>query len=78
MFNGTPLFPGQNEEDELDQIFKKLGTPTVEEMPQLLFYPKWNPNQEVYPAGSLHDLVPRMDPIALDLLSVVFGIVDEK
>ena len=78
MFNGTPLCPGQNEEDELDQIFKKLGTPTVEEMPQLHSYPKWNPNQEVYPAGSLHDLVPRMDPIALDLLSVGFGIVDEK
>ena len=78
MFNGTPLFPGQNEEDELDQIFKKLGTPTVEEMPQLRSYAKWNPKVVVYPGGALRDLVPWMDPIALDLLSVVFGIDDEK
>lgn len=77
MFNGTPLFPGQNEEDELDLIFKRLGTPTIEEMPKLQSYPKWNPNQEIYPKCSLQELVPRMDPLALDLLSVMYKITNE-
>ena len=28
LFNGNPLFPGQSELDQLDAIFKLLGTPT--------------------------------------------------
>jgi len=28
MFIGKPLFKGQNEDDQLEKIFKILGTPT--------------------------------------------------
>ena len=78
MFNGSPLFPGQDEEDERDVIFKKLGTPTLETMPKLNTYPKWNPEQVVYPPIALKELVPRMDNKALDLLSVGGGGVSER
>lgn len=70
MYNGTPLFPGQNEADERDIIFKKLGTPNPSTMPKLATYPEWNVNYPQYPPCNLHDLVPRMDTTALDLLGV--------
>jgi len=28
MFNGKPIFKGMNEDDQLEKIFKYLGTPT--------------------------------------------------
>ena len=77
MFNGSPLFPGQDEEDERDVIFKKLGTPTLATMPKLNTYPEWNCNMPMYPAKPFNTLVPRMDPLALDLLSVGGGGVSE-
>ena len=70
MYTGTPLFPGQNEADERDIIFKKLGTPTPSTMPKLHTYPEWNANYPQYPGYRLNDLVPRMDAQALDLLGV--------
>lgn len=78
MFNGSPLFPGQDEEDERDVIFKKLGTPTLATMPKLNTYPEWNCNTPMYPAKPFNTLVPRMDPLALDLLSVGGGGVSER
>ena len=70
LYNSTPLFPGQNEADERDVIFKKLGTPTLATMPKLASYPEWNASYPMYPRRSLNELVPRMDSNALDLLSV--------
>ncbi|KNB42046.1 CDK protein kinase [Blastocystis sp. subtype 4] len=69
LYNSTPLFPGQNEADERDVIFKKLGTPTLATMPKLASYPEWNASYPMYPRRSLNELVPRMDSNALDLLS---------
>ena len=46
LYNSTPLFPGQNEADERDVIFKKLGTPTLATMPKLASYPEWNASIE--------------------------------
>lgn len=71
LYNSTPLFPGQNEADERDVIFKKLGTPTLATMPRLSTYPEWNGNTPMYPPKPFNQLVPRMDPLALDLLSVM-------
>lgn len=70
LYNGTPLFPGQNEADERDVIFKKLGTPTLATMPKLACYPEWNASYPMYPGRPLSELVPRMDSNALDLLNV--------
>ena len=66
----------QNEADEREVIFKKLGTPTLATMPRLNTYPEWNGNTPMYPPKPFNQLVPRMDPLALDLLSVgVVGVV---
>ena len=70
LYNNTPLFPGQNEADERDIIFKKLGSPNLVNMPKLASYPEWNANISIYPGRPLKELVPRMDTNALDLLSV--------
>lgn len=76
LYNNTPLFPGQNEADEREVIFKKLGTPTLATMPRLNTYPEWNGNTPMYPPKPFNQLVPRMDPLALDLLSVwIAGVV---
>lgn len=70
LYNNTPLFPGQNEKDERDIIFRKLGTPNLSTMPKLASYPEWNASIPIYPGVPLNELVPRMDNNALDLLSV--------
>ena len=70
LYNNSPLFPGQNEADERDVIFKKLGTPTLLTMPKLNTYPEWNPQYPMYPGRPLRELVPRMDSQAIDLLGV--------
>ena len=31
LFNATPLFPGSSELDQIDTIFKYLGTPSYEQ-----------------------------------------------
>lgn len=69
MYNGCPLFPGQNDKNQLDTIFQKLGTPTIEQWPQSRQL-DWNPNTPNYPPQKLEDIVPRMSPEAIDLLSV--------
>ena len=74
LYNSTPLFPGQNESDEREVIFKKLGSPNLANMPKLNTYPEWNASmQNVYKPRPLSELVPRMDSNALDLLSVEMG-----
>lgn len=70
LYNSTPLFPGQNEADERDIIFRKLGSPNLSNMPKLTTYPEWNANIPNYPGHPLKELVPRMDNDALDLLGV--------
>ena len=77
LYNSTPLFPGQNESDEREVIFKKLGSPNLANMPKLNTYPEWNASmQNVYKPRPLSELVPRMDNNALDLLSVGWGCGD--
>ena len=73
LYNNTPLFPGQNDADEREVIFKKMGSPNTNpltSMPKLASYPEWNANSPMYPGRPLNELVPRMDNQALDLLSV--------
>lgn len=36
MVKGEPLFPGQSVEEEVDLIFKALGTPTVDNWPNVI------------------------------------------
>lgn len=41
MVTGRPLFPGTSEKDQLIKIFVLLGTPTVEEWPEMGQLPQY-------------------------------------
>lgn len=43
MHNGRPLFPGANEADELDHIFRALGTPDEANFPGIGELPEYKP-----------------------------------
>lgn len=67
---GRPLFPGSTVEDELHLIFKTLGTPTEDSLPNI------SHNQDFlsysfphYQAEALLTIAPRLDSDGLDLLA---------
>lgn len=71
MANGRPLVAGTSEQDQLDRIFRLLGTPTVHDYPGLRDLPEYQPQDlPPYPppAGGLASLVPRLPPEGLQLL----------
>jgi cyclin-dependent kinase len=41
MYNGRPLFPGTSDGDQLDQIFRHLGTPDEADFPALVELPDY-------------------------------------
>ncbi|EQC26253.1 CMGC/CDK protein kinase [Saprolegnia diclina VS20] len=69
MANGGPLFAGTSEGDQLDRIFRLLGTPTVDIYPGMVDLPEYKPDFAMYPPpDNLAHLVPSLDPAGLDLL----------
>jgi cyclin-dependent kinase len=73
---GQPLFPGTTEEDQLDCIFKKLGTPAADALPALAKLPGFKlaassgETEERYEAPEdLSALLPGVPPSGVDLLS---------
>ncbi|KAG7382307.1 Cell division control protein 2 [Phytophthora pseudosyringae] len=69
MANGGPLFAGTSEVDQLDRIFRLLGTPTVEIYPAIVDLPEYRRDFPVYPTPeSLAHLVPTLDADGVDLL----------
>ena len=83
MANGRPLVAGSSEKDQLDRIFRLLGTPNVQEYPALAELPEYasllggngaNGNYNAPPtypppSNGLASLVPTLPPEGLDLLS---------
>eukprot|EP00941_MAST-03F_sp_MAST-3F-sp1_P001649 g1649.t1 len=71
MSNGRPLFPGTSESNQLDRIFRKLGTPSETVYPGIVELPDYRPDLPNYPApsGGLRALVPRLTPVGIDLLT---------
>lgn len=70
MSNGRPLFPGTSEANQLDRIFRKLGTPTTEMYPGIVELPDYRHDFPKYkpPQGGLRSLVPRLSPAGIDLM----------
>jgi serine/threonine protein kinase len=67
-----PLVAGTSESDQLDRIFRLLGTPTVKDYPGIVELPEYAPDHHPpYPAprGGLGSLVPTLDPTGVDLLT---------
>jgi len=68
MVTSKPLFPGKNNSDQLQQIFKVLGTPTEADWPGMKSLPEFDPNWFVYPPQKVTSVVPGLDVDGFDLL----------
>ena len=68
LYRKSPLFPGKYETDQLAKIFQVLGTPPASAWPE--DSPVLRNNFVNHQPRNLEDLVPEIDPLALDLLEV--------
>lgn len=69
MYTGRPLFPGTTNEDQLQKIFRLMGTPSERTWPGISQYPEYKPNFHVYATQDLRLVLPQIDSLGLDLLS---------
>lgn len=69
MITGRPLFPGQSNDDQLQRIFKFMGTPNEQTWPGVSSLPNYNPNFFVFPAQDLRQIIPQLDHVGHDLLA---------
>jgi negative regulator of the PHO system len=69
MFTGRPLFPGQQNDDQLIRIFRLMGTPTEETWEGVSKYPEWKPDFPYYSPMNLSSVLPQIDPLGMDLLN---------
>ncbi|CAH8449336.1 unnamed protein product [Schistosoma bovis] len=66
---GRPLFPGYDVDDQLQRIFKLLGTPTESTWPSVVELPDYEPFTVMYPRTmNWHQVVPKMSFRGRDLL----------
>jgi cyclin-dependent kinase len=73
MANGRPLVAGTSEADQLDRIFRLLGTPKLPDYPGIVDLPEYSPDLPPYPPprNGLASLVPTLDTEGIDLLSLM-------
>lgn len=71
MVNGRPLFPGNTDQDQLQKIFKVLGTPNETMWPSCIELPDWKPDYPVFPAVEWNTVVPNLDAYGVDLLTLM-------
>ncbi|KAI8637103.1 serine/threonine-protein kinase pef1 [Parasitella parasitica] len=71
MYTSRPLFPGTTNEDQLQKIFRLLGTPNEQTWPGISQLPEYKhkPLEVVHPPQPLSQFVPNIDPEGLDLLT---------
>jgi negative regulator of PHO system len=69
MYTGRPLFPGTTNEDQLQKIFRLMGTPSERSWPGISQFPEYKPNFHVYATQDLRLILPQIDQLGLDLLS---------
>jgi len=78
MANGRPLFPGSADGDQLQKIFKVLGTPSESAWPAITELPEWNPNFPVHEPQHWQSVVPSLEPPAIDLISKMLQCCPER
>ncbi|KAI9355940.1 protein serine/threonine kinase [Zopfochytrium polystomum] len=78
MGSGRPLFPGSSIADQLVRIFKILGTPNEATWPRISELPDYQADFPVFEKVKLGDVIPKFDPLAIDLLSRLIEYQPEK
>ncbi|XP_016522500.1 cyclin-dependent kinase 20 isoform X3 [Poecilia formosa] len=69
LLNSSPLFPGENDIEQLCCVLRVLGTPTRESWPEMVELPDYNKiTFKENPAIPLEEIVPDTCPQAVDLL----------
>ncbi|KAH8555503.1 protein serine/threonine kinase [Umbelopsis sp. PMI_123] len=76
--SGRPLFPGSSIPDQLQRIFKVLGTPTEATWPKVSQLPEYKRDFEVFGRIPLESLLPKLDSLGIDLLKRLIEYVPEK
>lgn len=69
MYTGRPLFPGTTNEDQLQKIFRLMGTPTERSWPGISQLPEYKANFPSYSTQNLRAFLPQLDDQALGLLT---------
>ncbi|OJJ77703.1 hypothetical protein ASPBRDRAFT_190986 [Aspergillus brasiliensis CBS 101740] len=78
MYMGRSLFPGSNNEDQLQKIFKVMGTPCEGSWPGVSRLPEYRADFPLYVAQDLRTLVPRIDAVGLDLVREMLRLQPER
>lgn len=68
MVNGRPLFTGNTDSDQLQNIFKVMGTPCEKMWPSISELPDWKPDFPQYEQQNWSNMVPNLDATGIDLL----------
>src|SRR3984885_896148 len=68
MYTGRPLFPGTTNEDQLQRIFRIMGTPSERTWPGISQYSEYKQNFSMYATQDLRVILPQIDPSGIDLL----------
>lgn len=68
MTNGRPLFPGKTEQDQLQRIFKLMGTPNPQMWPSCVDLPDWKSDFQQYERQPWQSIVPNLDAKGVELI----------
>jgi len=77
MYTGRPLFPGTTNEDQLQKIFRLMGTPSERTWPGISQFQEYKPNWHVFATQDLRVLLPQIDPLGLQLLGSMLHVRPE-
>ncbi|KAI7883445.1 Pkinase-domain-containing protein [Lichtheimia hyalospora FSU 10163] len=78
MASGRPLFPGNSIPDQLQRIFKVLGTPTDQTWPGVSQLPEYKRDFELFAPVPIETLLPKLDSLGIDLLKQLLQYPPEK
>ena len=79
MVNGSILFKGFSEKEQVRKIFEIFGTPTEKTYPMYMEYSGWkDENWEVYLPKNLKEILPTLDDNGIDLLKKLLELDPEK
>ncbi len=68
MYTGRPLFPGTTNEDQLQRIFRLMGTPSERTWPRVSQLSEYKVNFAQYQPQDLRAILPQIDALGMDLL----------